>query len=137
MNFDDEFQKALIKYIKPFGRGGQARVCDKTGLPSTVISAIVRGARPASEQNKHRIANALGFTYDEFRTFGRDEKITNNLLPMRRLSDHDRKFRELEDSIKEIWDGGNPEHREWLTGTIDLFLKTNKLIKPPGKRAKG
>jgi hypothetical protein len=70
MDFDDAFQNALIKYVDTLGRGGQARVCEKTGLRSTEISAICRRARTASEQNKHIISEALGFTYESFLRYG-------------------------------------------------------------------
>jgi transcriptional regulator with XRE-family HTH domain len=135
MNFDEDFKKAINKYIEPLGRGGQARICDKTGIESTVISAIVNGIRSASELNKHKIANALGYTYDEFLAFGRDElpNDSNKLLHIRRRHDHDPQHSKAVNLLDQIILTDRPELMNHIIGLMESCLN---LIRPSDNKRK-
>ncbi len=137
MNYQEDFKKALIKYLKPLGHGGQTRLSQKTGVSTNIICSIVNGRRTASERTKNKIDNALGYTYDEFLTFGRGYEATNNnVFPIRRRRDMDPKFAQAVTLLEEIYDLGKESLiLDQIIVMIEKFLillKENKKRKKPG-----
>jgi len=106
MDYQEDFKNALIKYLEPLGHGAQTKLSRKRGISSNVICSIIKGRRTASERTKNKIANGLGYTYDEFLTFSRGHDIKNNIIPIRRRRDMDPKFAQAVALLEEIYDIG-------------------------------
>lgn len=107
MDYQEDFRKALIKYLKPLGHGAQTKLSRKAGVSTNIICSIINGRRTASERTKNRIANALGYTYDDFLAFGRGSDLkSNNVIPLRRRRDMDPKFALAVALLEEIYDIG-------------------------------
>ena len=133
MNYHEDFTKALIKYLEPLGRGGQTALSRKTGISTNVICSIVNGRRTASERTKNSIANALGYTYDEFLNFGRSESPENNkIIPIRRRRDMDPKYAKAVALLEEIYDLG--KESLILDQTIAMIEQFLVLLKENRKR---
>jgi transcriptional regulator with XRE-family HTH domain len=130
--------KTIIKYLKPLGHGAQTRLSRKTGVSTNIICSIIKGRRTASERTKNRIANGLGYTYDEFLTFGRGDNPKNNrVTPIRRRRDLDPKFAQAAALLEEIYDIGKESLiLDQIIGMMEQFLvllKENLKRKPPGR----
>jgi transcriptional regulator with XRE-family HTH domain len=137
MNYQEDFREALIKYLKPLGHGAQTKLSRKAGVSTNVICSVINGRRTASEKTKNKIANALGYTYDEFLTFGRGYEIkNNNVIPFRRRRDMDPKFTQAIAVLEEIYDLGKESHiLDQVIVIIEQFLvllKENKKRKSLG-----
>lgn len=138
MNYNEDFTKALVKYLEPLGRGGQTKLSRKTGISTNVICSIVKGRRTASERTKNNIANALGYTYDEFLNFGRgDIPKDNKTIPIRRRRDMDPKFAKAVALLEEIYDLGKESLLlDQVIAMIEQFLillKENRKRKISGR----
>ncbi len=141
MDYNEDFKKALVKYLEPLGRGGQTALSRKTGISTNVICSIVNGRRTASERTKNSITNALGYTYDEFLNFGRgDIPKNNNIIPIRRRRDMDPKFAKALALLEEIYDLGRESLiLDQIIVMIEQFLvllKENKKRKT-SRRSEG
>lgn len=138
MNYQDDFKNALIKYLKPLGHGGQTKLSQKAGVSTNIICSIVNGRRTASERTKNKIANALGYTYDEFLSFGRGyETPNNNVIPIGRRRDMDPKFAQAVTILEEIYDLGKESLiLDQIVVMMEKFLvllKENKKRKKTGR----
>lgn len=132
MKYNEDFTKALIKYLEPLGRGGQTKLSRKTGVSTNVICSIIKGRRPASERTKNMIADALGYTYDQFLNFGRGDIPKNNIIPIRRRRDMDPKFAKAVALLEEIYDLG--KESLLLDQTIAIIEQFLVLLKENKKR---
>jgi len=138
MSYNEDFTRALTKYLKPLGHGAQTKLSQKTGISTNIICSIVNGRRTASEKTKNRIANGLGYTYDEFLTFGRGYDLkNNNVIPLRRRRDMDPKFAQAVALLEDIYDIGKESLiLDQIIVIIEQFLvllKENKKRKIPAR----
>ena len=65
------FQAALAFCLKNAKRGEKTALAKAAGVPISIILNVEAGRRGASEDNRRKIANALGYGYDDFLKIGR------------------------------------------------------------------
>jgi len=65
------FQAALAFCLKNAKRGDKTALAKASGVPISIILNVEAGRRGASEDNCRKIANALGYGYDDFLELGR------------------------------------------------------------------
>ena len=70
MNVNEAFAEALKKYVNESPWGSQNQLSKISGVARVTISQILNGYRMASEDVKHKIANALGYSYEEILILG-------------------------------------------------------------------
>jgi len=81
-DLDIAFQAALEKAIAERGYGARARLARKVGVTPTYITRLIKSKSYGSEQTRRRIADAFGFTYEDFLNYGRGiDRGEENTLP--------------------------------------------------------
>lgn len=65
------FKKALKSILKERPRGSQGKLADDAGVGRKHLSDYLGGRAPLSEAKRSLIAEALGYTYEDFLALGR------------------------------------------------------------------
>ena len=103
------FQEALNYFLVQKGFGSQSYFARKTGVSQQTISLIARGKAPGKEGPRRKIAEATGFSYEEFLSLG---KI---LLEANKIGGPDELFRKgIQYFTDESREGYKKEVREIL-----------------------
>jgi transcriptional regulator with XRE-family HTH domain len=72
----ETFRAALIFCLKKAKRGEKTALAKVSGVPISIILNAEAGRRGVSEDNRRKLAGALGYGYDEFLEMG--QRILNN-----------------------------------------------------------
>ena len=70
------FQTSLAFFLKKAKRGEKTALAKVSGVPISIILNAEAGRRGASEDNRRKIAGALGYGYDDFLEIG--QRILSN-----------------------------------------------------------
>jgi transcriptional regulator with XRE-family HTH domain len=70
MNSFNEYFKVALKHSLN-KRGAQLRLSSKSGISHSQLSEIMKGVKSGSEETRRRIAEAVGYSYEEFLERGR------------------------------------------------------------------
>ncbi len=62
----ERFRAVLAEWIGSQKRGAQARLSRATGISPVIINEILSGKRAGTEEQRRKIAAALGYEYDQF-----------------------------------------------------------------------
>ena len=127
-DFNKFFQAALKHILKEKGYGAQSFYARKTGIKQQYISAIKNGTQTGSEATRRKIAEAAGYTYDDFFKLGRKilyegELKTSLNIPV------------TPDEIQNIIQGKKEDpfppfkHTDWAKKIIDMLLAIEKSPK--------
>ena len=87
MELIDLFRKRLKAYIKSRPRGAQSHLADELGIERRWLNDFLAGRKTMSEDLRERIANHLGYKYEDFIAEGRSQEEKqpppiSNVLPM-------------------------------------------------------
>jgi len=80
------FQTALAFCLKNAKRGEKTALAKLAGVPISIILNVEAGRRGASEDNRRKIANALGYGYDDFLKIGRHIMSNKNIAANKALA---------------------------------------------------
>ena len=69
-DFENEFKAALLNEKEKAGHGFQADLYRKTKVSRQYINDILNGRKAGGEENRRKIAMALGYAYEEFLDVG-------------------------------------------------------------------
>ncbi len=76
------FLKALKHFVPEKKRDGmQKKLHYDAGISQSLLSMIISGKKPGSVRSHMKIANALGYSYDDFVSFGRSIETGNSPEP--------------------------------------------------------
>ncbi len=136
MSVDDDFRAALQREGAKRGRGFQTWLAARVNVSPQYVFNMLKGNRYGSESIRRRIAEALGYEYEEFLGAGRER--VPGAEEARQTQEEPPGIRELLEKTREVLLSGDPVIASALSANIVAFhqsIKNERAAAEGRKRA--